>query len=214
MLETLRGTLIRKDADEAVIETGGIGFAVSIPASTQAALPDPGAEARLFVHLSFNVQEGEFKLYGFATELERDVFRIFLGISGFGPRKGLMLLSQVRISDFACAIRDRNLAYLSSLKGVGRKTAERLLVELREKMLPYVSAGGGAGVGGTGGSGGAFDPDVPLLPPGDHIRDAVAGLVSLGCRYGQAARAVSKAIDLLGPDAPAEDLIREGLRHR
>jgi Holliday junction DNA helicase RuvA len=213
MLDSLRGTLARKDADEAVVETAaGLAFVLSVPASTFAALPEPGQPVHLFTHMAFNTQEGEFALYGFATPMEREVFRIFLGISGIGPRKGLMILSQVKIADFAQAIQDRNIAYLSSLKGIGTKTAERLLLELREKMLPY--AAGVAGGGSASAAGGAAREGGPALPPGENIADAVAALTTLGCPYSQAARAILRAIEALGSGASREELIREGLRHR
>lgn len=215
MLETLRGTLRRKDTEEVIVETAGIGFAVGIPASTFAALPEVGEEVLLFTQLSFNVQEGEFNLFGFATEMERAVYRIFLTIPGIGPRKGLMILSQVNIGDFARAIQDRNVAYLSQIKGVGRKTAERLLVELRDKMLPFllVGAGGAAGTeGAAGGTGGAGEGSS--LPPGQNIADAVAGLTGLGCPYTQAARAVARAVERLGASASTAELLKEALKHR
>jgi len=214
MLESLRGTLLHKDEDSAILETAGIGFGLLIPTSTYAVLPEIGGEALFHTHLSFNVQEGSFSLFGFATELEREVFRIFIEISGIGPRKGLMILSQIRIEEFAAAIRDRNLAYLAQIKGVGRKTAERLLVELREKMLPYAA---GVGVGAAAGGGGLDQAAAAAgvaLPSGENIRDAVAGLVSLGVRYAVAAQAVAKAVEELGAKASPADLIRMGLKHR
>ncbi len=213
MLEFVRGTLIRKDEDSAVVEAGGIGFLLLVPTSTYLVLPEEGSEALLYTHLTVNAQEGEFAVFGFATELEREVFRIFIGISGIGPRKGLMILSQVRIEEFAAAVRDRNLAYLSQIKGIGKKTAERLLVELREKMLPYATAAGAAGARAAAGEGEAGGEGI-ALPPGENIRDAVAGLVALGVRYAVAARAITKAVETLGPDANTGELVKLGLKHR
>lgn len=207
MLESLRGILLQKDEDTAVVESAGIGFSLLIPTSTFAVLPDVGGEVRVFTHLSFNTQEGEFLLFGFATELEREVFRIFIGINGIGPRKGLMILSQIRIDEFAAAIRDRNLVYLSGIKGVGKKTAERLLIELREKMLPFAMAGA------AGGAGGALPAGV-VLPSGENVRDALAGLIALGVRYPVAAQAIAKAVEVIGPDAPTGDLVKAGLKFR
>lgn len=206
MIDSLTGTLREYDEDYAVLDVGGVCFRVEIPGSTAKALPEVGNEAALLTRLNFNVNEGTFSLFGFATGAERDCFDIFRGISGIGPRKGLMILSQIEIATFATAILTNDLVYLSKLKGVGKKTAERLVVELREKMVPYTAstpAGGDAPAG------------LPSLPNmSDNIRDAIEALIVLGCRNHVAEKAIGHAVEELGEDAPTPDLIRAGLRHR
>ena len=201
MLDAIVGTLVRSDEDHAVVDVNGLHFRADIPASTARQLPAPGGRATLLTRLSLNPNEGNFQLFGFATETERDCFDIFTSISGIGPRKGLMILSQIEIPPFAKAIVTGDIKYLSKIKGVGTKTAERLVVELREKMAPYSQAA-------------APGPGAVSLPSGDNVRDAVEALMVLGCRPAVAEKAVSEAVKELGEKAPTESLIRAGLKHR
>ncbi|MDX2176175.1 MAG: Holliday junction branch migration protein RuvA [Candidatus Sumerlaeia bacterium] len=198
MIDSLRGTLLDLDEDSATLDVGGIRFRLDVPASTARQLPAPGQAAELKTRLSFNVNEGTFQLFGFATEEERGCFDTLTRISGIGPRKGLMLLSQIEIASFAQAILRSDIAYLAKIKGVGKKTAERLIVELREAMVPYAAA--------------APTPSGPALP--DTARDAIQGLMVLGCPPAKAERAVAEALEALGEGATTETLIREGLRRR
>lgn len=202
MLDALTGTIVAKDEDTATVEVQGFRFRLDIPTSTATALPAPGDVYTLMTRLSFNTNEGTFQLFGFATEVERECFDIFTSISGIGPRKGLMILSQIEIAAFARAIIGNDLTYLSKIKGVGRKTAERLVVELREKMVPYTAPAPSA-------AGGASN-----LPQTSNVRDAVEALMVLGVRPAVAEKAIEKAIEELGEKATTETLIRAGLRHR
>jgi Holliday junction DNA helicase RuvA len=204
MLDAIEGILLHRDDDHAVLNVNGLHFRPEIPASTAAVLPEPGQPARLYTRLSINTNEGEFLLFGFATDMERQCFDIFTSISGIGPRKGLMILSQIEIPLFAKAIITQDINYLSKIKGVGRKTAERLIVELREKMVPYtaVTATGTAASGSV------------ILPAKANVLDAVQALMALGCRPVVAEKAISEAVKLLGETATADQLVREGLRHR
>lgn len=197
MLDSLCGKLLFSDDDIAVLDVGGVRFRLDIPYSTARLLAERGQEITLMTRLSFNPNEGSFNLFGFGTEVERECFDIFTQISGIGPRKGLMILSQIEIASFARAVINSDLGYLSKIKGIGKKTAERLVVELREKMVPYSAA----------------EPEA-AQPRADNVRDAVEALVVLGCRQIVAEKAVSEAIRELGPDAPAEELIRLGLKLR
>lgn len=206
MIESLKGILLAMEEDFAVIDVSGVGFRLDIPGSTARSLGGVGAEVTLLTRLNFNVNEGVFSLFGFATEAERDCFDIFRGISGIGPKKGLMILSQIEIAAFATAILTNDLNYLSKLKGVGKKTAERLVVELREKMVPYT-----AGPVAPGGESAGM-PHLPAAPP--NIRDAIEALVVLGCRPHVAEKAISQAVEELGESAPTESLVRSGLRYR
>lgn len=199
MLDSLHGRLLEKDDDFAVVDVNGVRFRAEVPRSTAVALPEPGQGVELRTRLSLNVNEGTFQLFGFATEEERDCFDIFTRISGIGPRKGLMILSAIEIVPFAQAILRGDVAYLSKIKGIGAKTAERLIVELRENMAPYAAK--------------APAPAAAAARPA-NVADAIQALVVLGCKPPVAERAVDRALEALGPAARTEDLIREGLRHR
>ncbi|MBI1292272.1 Holliday junction branch migration protein RuvA [bacterium] len=202
MLDAISGILLRSDEDWAVVDVNGLQFRAEIPASTARQLPAPGQKATLLTRLSLNTNEGTFQLFGFATEMERDCFDIFTTITGIGPRKGLMILSQIEIPPFAKAIITNDIKYLSKIKGVGTKTAERMVLELREKMVPYSQQ---APSGATG---------AVTLPGGDNVRDAVEALMVLGCRPAVAEKAVGEAVKELGESAGTEALIRVALKHR
>lgn len=206
MIDSLSGILREKDEDFAILDVGGVAFRVEIPGSTAKALPAVGDPATVLTRLNFNMNEGTFALFGFSTEAERDCFDIFRGISGIGPRKGLMILSQIEIATFATAILTNDLVYLSKLKGVGKKTAERLVVELREKMVPYTAPSPG-----SGDVPGALSATSVLK---ENIRDAIEALIVLGCRNHVAEKAIGQAVEELGEEAPTPDLIRAGLRYR
>lgn len=201
MLESVQGTLLERDDDFAVVDVGGVRLRLDIPASSAAQLPERGKQAELFTRLSFNANDGSFALFGFATPIERECYDILVGISGIGPRKALMILSQIEIGAFAAAIVGNDLAYLSKIKGVGRKTAERLLVELREKAA--LLAGGAPSKGAA-----------PAPARQGAVGDAVEALMALGCRPAVAERAVATAVELLGADAAVDQLVREALKHR
>ncbi|CAN5212611.1 Holliday junction branch migration protein RuvA [soil metagenome] len=198
MLDSVRGKLVVSENDFAVVDVNGLSFHVDIPVSTHEAMPALGTEVRLYTRLSLNTNEGSFLLFGFATQVERECFDIVTGISGIGPRKGLMILSQIEIAPFAKAIVSSDLTYLSKIKGIGKKTAERLVVELREKMGPYVKT----------------DSTPKNLPGSANVMEAIEALIVLGCRQSVAEKAVSEAVKELGVDARTEDLVRAGLRFR
>ena len=199
MIDSLHGTLLAGDADFAIIDVNGIRFRAEIPASTARELPPPGNTVTILTRLSLNPNEGNFQLFGFATPVERDCFDILTGISGIGPRKGLLLLSQIEIAPFANAIISNDVKYLSRIKGVGQKTAERLIVELREKMVPYSAPA---------------EKSASSAPASGHVRDAIDALIVLGVRQHIAEKAIESAVRELGKDAPTQELIKAGLRNR
>lgn len=198
MLDSLRGKLLAIGDGRAVVDVNGLRFALEIPKSTETLLGAAGAEVEVLTRLSLNTNEGNFLLFGFATEVERECFDIFTGITGIGPRKGINILSQIEIGSFARAIVNRDLSYLSKIKGVGAKTAERLVVELREKMLPYSAPT-------------QLSPAVPNSLP---VKDAIEALIALGCKPAIAEKAIIKAHEELGAKATSAELLRAGLRHR
>jgi Holliday junction DNA helicase RuvA len=196
MISWIEGELATKELDRVVIVVGGVGFEIAIPLSTFEALPDPGARARLITHL--HVREEELSLYGFATPEEKRVFSTAIGVTGIGPKLAILLLSTLSVERFVQAVRSGDLATLSSVSGVGRKTAERLVVELRDKF-PDLALGDGA-----------LRPKAPVVPGGASGEGALKALLALGFPRPKAAEAVRAAVGET-PQAPVEELVRRAL---
>lgn len=209
MIKFLRGRVLARDGAHVVLDCGGVGYGVDVPLTTLARLPGEGAEAGLHIH--FHMNEQVVRLYGFATAAERDTFEVLLGASGIGPKTALAILSATDIRDFARAVVFNEISVLTRIPGIGKKTAERLVVELRDRLKPFadVSAGGGPAAGASA-RGAAGTPAAPEGP----VALTTAALVELGCKPAVAERAALKAADLLGMDAPLEHLVREALKHR
>lgn len=193
MIATLRGELIDCQPLLAVVETGGVGYEVHVPLTTTEKMPDIGQEVRLFIHAVY--REDAQLLYGFSAREERDFFRLVIDkVSGIGPRIALNLLSQLSLKILRNAIADGDAALLAKAPGLGKKTAERIIVELQDKVGPATATHGSAQAGGSGAN--------------DQFKDAVAALIALGYKAVDADKAVSKAVDAMGEDTPTEDLIR------
>jgi Holliday junction DNA helicase RuvA len=192
VIGSLRGRLADKAIDEVLVDVAGVGYRVSIPLSTYEALPAEGEEAVLFTHL--HVREDDLALYGFATDRERRLFETLISVSGIGPRLALHVLSRLSPERFATAIRRGDLATLTGISGVGRKTAERMLVELRDKILDIAEA----------------EEAAPAVALGASGEDAVKALIALGIRRTAAEEAVRRSI-AEDPDAPAPELTRRAL---
>jgi Holliday junction DNA helicase RuvA len=195
VIERLIGTVAARAGDAVVVDVSGVGFRLEVSAVTLRDVPSPGAKVTLFTHL--HVREDALQLFGFSTEEERELFRLFLGVSKIGPKLALAALSCRRAPDLKRALATGDVALFSSVPGVGRKTAERLILELREKV-------GDFGIGGPEAeSGGALTEDGP-------VSLARAALVELGYTSQEAESLLSR----LEPDQPAEDLIRQALGRR
>jgi Holliday junction DNA helicase RuvA len=194
MYESIRGRLLVRDPTSAVVECQGLAYRVLVPLSTYEALPAPGAEATLRLHLV--VREEEWRLFGFATEEERGVFRRLIRVAGVGPVVALGLLSGLRPKELRAAVAAGDLEALTRVKGVGRKTAERVLVELREEWA----------------AGGEVAPLAAPLADGPAA-DAVRALLSLGMEPGEARRRVDALLANAGGVAPDPGtLVRAALR--
>ena len=199
MIEFIQGQLRTKSPQLVIIDVGGISLGVHIPISVFERLPKSGEEVGLWTYL--NVTEHEIALYGFLQEEEKELFKLFLSVSGIGPRMGLAVLSALGVEEFAQAILDENLTLLTQVPGIGKKTADRLVIEMRDKVKQF------AMVKVSGGK-------RPSREETSKIEDATAALIALGCKPPVASRAVRKALETLGNAAPLEELIRESLRHR
>ena len=196
MIAHLRGRLLSKTPSRVIIEAGGVGYEVLIPVSTFYELGDVGTETSLYVFTY--VREDAFSLYGFRTDREKSVFEKLLGVAGVGPRLAITLLSGLEIEDLIAAVRKGDVARLVLVPGVGRKTAERLIVELREKLAKFA-------VG---------EPErqpAPAAPAGSVEDDVVSALVNLGYTR-PAAEAALREARATNPDGEFEDLLRGSLR--
>lgn len=198
MIGRLRGVLVARQPPEVLVDVAGVGYEVQVPMSTFFRLPAVGQEVSLVTH--FVVREDAQLLYGFVDERDRVLFRSLIRVSGVGPKLALTLLSGMDADSFVRCVQREDLASLVALPGVGRKTAERLLVEMRDKLKDWI---GGSVEGGAAGEGMA-------APRHDIAADAEGALVALGYKPAEAAKLVSAVKDDRVVDS--EELIRRALR--
>ena len=199
MIAYLRGVLIENDGEVAVVDVSGVGYQVLVSASTGAALPAVGAEAQLHVHSHF--VEGEpLRLYGFAAVSERALFQTLISVQGVGPRVGLAILAGIETGELVRAIATGDVARLTQVKGVGKKTAERLALELREKILTLPAAGG------KGAAAAVAAPVANGVPRGP-LGEVYGALVQLGYKPNE----FESLIEEMDAARPPADLIREAL---
>jgi Holliday junction DNA helicase RuvA len=195
MIDYLTGKLASKKPTEAVVEVNGVGYRLLVPTSTFERLPDPGKPVRILCHL--HVREDALQIFGFSTESERGVFSLLIGVSGVGPKLALAALSALSPAEIRERIVSGDAAMLTRIPGVGRKTAERLVVELRDRFEKTDLA---------------VEDAAEVSPGSSARRDALAALEALGLSRGAAEKSIR---DLLrsNPDLDsAEDLIRLALR--
>lgn len=199
MITSIQGLLTSATPLQAIIELNGFGYEVHIPVTTAEKLPPPGAIVKL--HTQVIYREDAQTLYGFATAAERDFFRLMIeNVTGVGPKMALTIMSRLSLPSLESAIRMGDIPTLAKCPGIGKKTAERLVVELKAKV-------------------GAGDMSTPLAgdsgtaaPAGGTIqRDAVAALIALGYRAADADQAVRNAALTLGPRATTEALVKKAL---
>jgi Holliday junction DNA helicase RuvA len=200
MIISIQGILTAATPLHAIVELNGFGYEVNIPVTTAEKLPPPGATVKL--HTLVIYREDAQTLYGFATAPERDFFRLMIeNVTGVGPKMALSIMSRLSLPSLEGAIRTGDIGTLSKCPGIGRKTAERLVVELRSKV--------GAIDGSSGSDQSNAAPDQ-TAGSGGH-RDAVAALVALGYKAPDADQAVRRAALSLGPQATTEGLIKKAL---
>jgi Holliday junction DNA helicase RuvA len=191
VIASLRGILLDKGADAIVIEAGGVGYAVSLTAT----LPPLGSEARLFIY-THALQDSPWQLYGFADGDERQVFETLLSVQGVGPRVAVALLSGLSVPELVRAITTADLARLTQVRGIGRKIAERLSVELRDK------------IGAVAAAGGALAPlSAPSAQPAGKLGEVHGALVALGYRPAE----FEAVLPTLDKELPTADLVKRAL---
>jgi Holliday junction DNA helicase RuvA len=198
----LRGTLIEKQPPELLIEVGGVGYEIQMPMSCFYELPEIGQEAIIYTH--FVVREDAQLLYGFNTVRERALFREVIKANGVGPKLGLGILSGMSATQFVACVEREDISTLVKLPGVGKKTAERLVVEMKDRLK-----GWGAGDLFTPATDAAPVDSVGAMNADNAEEEAVSALLALGYKPTQASKVVSQVAK---PDMTSEALIREALR--
>lgn len=198
MIAFLRGRLLEKHPNQIIVETGGVGYDVVIPVSTFSALPDSGAEVKLRIHT--HVREDALSLFGFLTSEEKLIFEKLISVSGIGPSLAIKVLSGMATSDLTAAIRNSAVELLVRIPGVGKKTAERIVLELKDKLEGVAAMASSGGVSAT--------PAASALSIIEQ--DVMSALLNLGCNRAAAEAAVRKA-KAAGAPAEFEPLFRKSL---
>ena len=193
MIGRLQGVLLRKEPPALMLDVGGVGYELEAPMTTFYELPAVGERVTLYTHLV--VREDAHLLYGFVREAQRRLFRELLKVNGVGPRVALAVLSGLSDEEFCRCVAQEDIARLTKVPGIGRKTAERLVIEMRDKLpkdipMPASTAAGPAA-------------------PGDPVSEAVSALVALGYKPNEASRAVRSAST---KGLSAEEIIRQALK--
>src|SRR5437867_1294868 len=198
MITFLRGKLVETLPTQVTVEVNGVGYEVLIPLSSYDKLPAPGNTVHLLTHLV--VREDAHMLYGFMTAAEREMFRLLINtVSGIGPKIALNILSGVNVVALRGAVANADVKALSQISGVGRKTAERIVVELKDKI-------------GAAGAWEALSAQRALSPVDQKINDAVLALVALGFKQVEAHETVRGAVAALGEKATLEEVVRACLK--
>jgi Holliday junction DNA helicase RuvA len=198
MISFLHGKLVEALPTQVTLEVNGVGYEVLIPLSSYDKLPPPGQNLKLLTHLA--VREDAHTLYGFMTASERELFRLLIHtVTGIGPKLALNVLSGISVTAFRGAVANGDVKSLSQISGVGRKTAERIVVELKDKI-------------GAAGAWEAASAQRALSPDEQRVNDAVLALIALGFKQLEAHDSVRKALETLGPDTTLEELVRACLK--
>jgi len=195
MIDYVRGILVKKSVSSVVVEVGGIGCLIEVPFSTLSVLKK-GKQVEIFTRL--HIRENELRMFGFATEEERELFELLLGVNKVGPATAISVLSSVAVKEFYSLVRNEDSKALAArVKGMGKKTAERVILEL--KAVSAIEA-------------------LPQAPSEERvtqmINDTVKGLISLGCTRASAEKAAQAALKKLGAETDAESLFRQALAIR
>jgi holliday junction DNA helicase RuvA len=196
MIARLKGTLVDKHPSRVIVDVAGVGYDVHVPLSTFYGLGEPGTSVSLRIHT--HVREDVIALFGFSSALEHDLFERLIAINGIGPKLALAVLSGIEPADFVRAIRLQDVARLTAIPGIGKKTAERIGLELKDRLPQALQTTSGAAA------------SAPA--PEDQLRaDLLSALVNLGYQQAVAEKALDKIVKAT-PQAPFEQALREALR--
>src|SRR5687768_6906375 len=202
MIAHLSGTLLSKNPNSVIVDVSGVGYEVNIPVSTFYDLEDAGSKVQLRIYM--HVKEDALQLYGFKTARERELFINFISVSGIGPKLGIALLSGMSADELIASIKTNNLARLTLIPGVGKKTAERLIVDLREKMAALSTTQLDETTGAR--------TEAAEASSEDSVRSqALSGLMNLGYQRSPAEKAIDAALSE-GGDVSVESVLKRSLR--
>lgn len=198
MISYLQGKLVEAFPTHVVIDVQGVGYHVLIPLSSFDKLPSPGADVKLLTHLL--IREDAHILFGFASEAERDLFRLLVTrVSGVGPKLAIAVLSGMTVLQFQNAVVQNDVASIAKIPGLGKKTAERVVLELKDKV-------------GVAAAWEAASAEHAGSPRESQANDAVLALISLGYRQVEAYKAVRKILDVEPGEISADELVRRALK--
>lgn len=194
MIFSLKGLLIEKTPTRVVLDVGGVGYGVNVPLSTYERIGDVGGSLQLLTHL--HVREDALDLYGFATLEEKELFELLILVSGIGPRLALGILSGSEVRSFAEAVASGNTSMLTTISGIGKKLAERIVVELKDKISVLIHA---------------RERITPSGLEGPQFNDAILALVSLGVTRASAAKALKRVTSEAAGELTLEEMVRRAL---
>jgi len=196
MIASIRGRLSRKGTDYLIVDVAGIGYQVQVPLSTYYSIPDDGEEVSLHIHT--HMREDTLSLFGFLTQEEKDMFLLLIGVSGIGTKLALSILSSLSVLDISHAIQASDDSRLRSIPGIGKKTAARMVLELKDKIKLITPAA-------------ASVQSLTTPAVSGDVEDAVSALVNLGYKKPQAQEALNK-VNQRRPGLTVQELIREALQ--
>jgi Holliday junction DNA helicase RuvA len=197
MIAHLRGSLQSKSPRYLILDVNGVGYEVTVPLTTFYELPDLGSTVSFHIHT--HVRENALQLYGFRTSQEKELFVRLMGVNGIGPRLAINILSGISAGDLVATVRQEDVARLIVIPGVGRKTAERIIVELRDKLATLDIPG-------------ESDLSAPRQTSTTVVDDALSALLNLGYKRAVAQRAIEQGCKLLQRNITLESLLQECLR--
>ena len=199
MIAHLSGKLVHKTPTKAVLDVGGVGYSLAISLPTYEQLPESGAETKLLTHLY--VREDRLQLFGFSDEREREIFELLIGVSGIGPNSAQTILSGMSVGDLHESILHDRIDSLTGIKGIGRKTAERIVVELRDKVRMDALRD-------------ELDPEQETKAGYNSVEEAVLALITLGIPHAAARKAVNKVVKKDGEEKSVQEPIKQALQER
>jgi Holliday junction DNA helicase RuvA len=198
LIAYLEGKLVEKSPTRLIVEVGGVGYSVDIPVSTYSNLAEAGETVRVLT--CQQVREDELKLYGFSTKPEKELFELLINVNGVGPRMALSILSCIPVAEFQRSVLQEDMDILTAISGVGKKTAQRLIVELKEKLSKMDL-----------GERRELKDKEPTFAPAHE--EAVLALVSLGYTKPDAKRALEAVVVQIKEPLPVEELIKRALKY-
>jgi holliday junction DNA helicase RuvA len=199
MIHHIKGKLIELELTHAVVDISGLGYFVNIPMSTFDRLPRPGADVALRTHMV--VREDDMSLYGFSSEEERKLFKLLLSVSGVGAKTALTVLSSLPVGNFCTAVANSEVKIISKINGIGKKTAERLVLELRDKIATLLA--GNVVSGGV-----EIDVDESDTMA---VNDALLALETLGYRPDKIRQVIKVVVEKMDPPRTSDNIIRMAL---